>query len=182
MWTKPSAVNVAMRRWSGVGIATALSAGLMLTPARAEPKPADDVAAQVQRQLAFGEFGRAVDAAQGVADPKLRDQLLQKVANAQLQAGDHAGSLGTTRRMEGAELRSSSRTQQARQQQMFGGGAPAVIASIIIGAVAAAAVGAVLATFTERSKIRTALRQVLVAAIACAFTSFVGSLLGSNVA
>jgi VIT1/CCC1 family predicted Fe2+/Mn2+ transporter len=56
-----------------------------------------------------------------------------------------------------------------------------VIASIIIGAVAAAAVGAVLATFTERSKVRTALRQMLVAAIACAFTSFVGSLLGSNV-
>jgi vacuolar iron transporter family protein len=65
---------------------------------------------------------------------------------------------------------------------LFGGGAPAVIASIIIGAVAAAAVGAVLATFTERSKVRTALRQMLVAAVACGFTSFVGSLLGSNVA
>ena len=64
---------------------------------------------------------------------------------------------------------------------LFVGGAAAVIASIIIGAVAAAAVGAVLATFTERSKIRTALRQVLVAAVACAFTSAVGSALGANV-
>ena len=65
---------------------------------------------------------------------------------------------------------------------LFGGGAAAVIASIIIGTIAAAVVGAVLATFTERSKVRTALRQVLVAFVACAFTSVVGSLLGANVA
>ena len=56
-----------------------------------------------------------------------------------------------------------------------------MVASIIIGAVAAAAVGTVLATFTERSRVRTALRQMLVAAVACAFTSVVGSLLGANV-
>ncbi|HUP75932.1 MAG TPA: VIT1/CCC1 transporter family protein [Acidimicrobiales bacterium] len=64
---------------------------------------------------------------------------------------------------------------------LFGGGAAAVIASIIIGAVAAAVVGAVIAIFTERSRVRTALRQVLVAAVACAFTSVVGSLLGANI-
>ena len=65
---------------------------------------------------------------------------------------------------------------------LFVGGAAAVIASIIIGTVAAAVVGAVLAKFTERSKVHTALRQVLVAAVACAFTSAVGSLLGANIA
>lgn len=65
---------------------------------------------------------------------------------------------------------------------LFGGGAPAVIASIVIGTVAAAAVGAVLARFTERSVVFTSLRQVAVAAVACAFTAFVGSLLGANVA
>jgi VIT1/CCC1 family predicted Fe2+/Mn2+ transporter len=65
---------------------------------------------------------------------------------------------------------------------LFGGGAGAVIASIIIGTIAAAAVGWVLASFTERSKFRTALRQVAVAAVACTFTSVVGMLLGSNVA
>ena len=64
---------------------------------------------------------------------------------------------------------------------LFGGGTVAVIASIIIGALAAAVVGAVLAKFTERSKVRTAIRQVAVAAIACAFTSVVGMALGSNV-
>jgi vacuolar iron transporter family protein len=64
---------------------------------------------------------------------------------------------------------------------LFGGGAAAVVASIVIGAVAAALVGAVLATFTERSKVRTAARQVLVATVACVFTSVVGTLLGANV-
>jgi VIT1/CCC1 family predicted Fe2+/Mn2+ transporter len=64
---------------------------------------------------------------------------------------------------------------------LFGGGAAAVIASIVIGTIAAAVVGAVLAAFTERSKVRTAVRQVLVAAVACVFTSVVGMLLGANV-
>ena len=64
---------------------------------------------------------------------------------------------------------------------LFGGGAAAVIASIVIGTIAAAIVGAVLAAFTERSKVRTAVRQVLVAAVACVFTSIVGMLLGANV-
>jgi vacuolar iron transporter family protein len=65
---------------------------------------------------------------------------------------------------------------------LFGGGAAAVVASIIIGAVAAAVVGWVLASFTERSKVRTALRQVAFAAVACSLTSIIGTLLGSNVA
>lgn len=64
---------------------------------------------------------------------------------------------------------------------LFGGGTAAVVASIVIGAVAAAVVGAVLASFTERSKVRTAARQVVVAAVACVFTSAVGMLLGANV-
>ena len=64
---------------------------------------------------------------------------------------------------------------------LFGGGTAAVVASIVIGAIAAAIVGGVLATFTERSKVRTAARQVIVAAVACVFTSVVGTLLGANV-
>ncbi len=134
MWTKPSKWNVAarcaMRRWSGVGIATALSAGLILTPARADPKPVSDVKARIERHLAFGEFGRAVDTAQAVGDPQTRDQLFQMVAEAQMRAGDQSGSLGTTRRIDGTEQRSAAQSQRARQQQM-GGGAPADFQSLI---------------------------------------------------
>ena len=63
----------------------------------------------------------------------------------------------------------------------FGGGTAAVVASIIIGLVAAAAVGVLLARFTERSRFKTAFRQVLVAAFACSTTFAIGSAVGVSV-
>lgn len=63
----------------------------------------------------------------------------------------------------------------------FADGTGAVIGSVVLGAVAAAAVGVGIATFTERSKLRTAARQVLVAAGACSATYVIGSLLGVSV-
>jgi VIT1/CCC1 family predicted Fe2+/Mn2+ transporter len=60
-------------------------------------------------------------------------------------------------------------------------GAAAAVASVIIGLVAAATVGVVLATFTERSRFRTAARQVALAGGACALTWVIGSLLGATV-
>ncbi len=63
----------------------------------------------------------------------------------------------------------------------FGSGIGAIIASVVIGLVAAAAVGATLAHFTERSKVRTAFRQTLIAAGACVVTWLIGSLLGATV-
>ena len=57
-------------------------------------------------------------------------------------------------------------------------GNAAVIASVVIGLVAAAAVGWTLAWFTERSKWRTAGRQVLIAGIACVTTYLIGSAVG----
>jgi VIT1/CCC1 family predicted Fe2+/Mn2+ transporter len=63
----------------------------------------------------------------------------------------------------------------------FASGASAVIASVVIGFVAAVIVGVVLARFTERSVVRTATRQVLVAAGACLATFAIGSALGTSV-
>lgn len=63
----------------------------------------------------------------------------------------------------------------------FAAGDGATIATIVIGLVAAALVGAGLARFTERSPLRTAIRQMLVAAGACAATFIIGSLLGVTV-
>lgn len=57
----------------------------------------------------------------------------------------------------------------------------ASITSVVFGLIAAAIVGVVLATFTERSKFRTAARQVLLAAGACALTFAIGALLGATV-
>lgn len=60
-------------------------------------------------------------------------------------------------------------------------GATAIIISVVVGLIAAAAVGATLAHFTERSKLRTAGRQVLIAAVACIVTWLIGTLLGATV-
>jgi len=64
---------------------------------------------------------------------------------------------------------------------LIGGGTAATLASVVLGLAAAALVGAVLAVFTERSKLRTAARQVLLAAAACGLTYAIGSLLGATV-
>ena len=60
-------------------------------------------------------------------------------------------------------------------------GSGALIGSVAVGAVAAAIVGVALASFTERSMLRTAARQVLVATGACGATYVIGSLLGVSV-
>jgi vacuolar iron transporter family protein len=57
-------------------------------------------------------------------------------------------------------------------------GTTAVVASVVIGLVAAAAVGWTLAYFTERSKPKTALRQLLIAGVACITTYLIGSAVG----
>ena len=57
-------------------------------------------------------------------------------------------------------------------------GTAAVIASVMIGLVAAGAVGWGLAHFTERSKVKTATRQVVIAGLACAITYAIGSAVG----
>lgn len=63
----------------------------------------------------------------------------------------------------------------------FGEGDAAVAASAVLGFGAAAVVGIVLATFTERSKLRTAARQVGWAIAACTVTWLIGSWLGAVV-
>lgn len=63
----------------------------------------------------------------------------------------------------------------------FAEGNGAVIASALLGLAATASVGAVLAHYTERSMLRTALRQMGWAVAACAITWVIGSWLGTAV-
>lgn len=63
----------------------------------------------------------------------------------------------------------------------FGGGAAATWTSLIVGLVAAALVGFLLARFTERSRTRTIVRQVLVAACSCGVTYLLGSLFDTQI-
>jgi VIT1/CCC1 family predicted Fe2+/Mn2+ transporter len=60
----------------------------------------------------------------------------------------------------------------------FTQGTAAVVGSIVIGAVSALVLGGVIGSFTGRGVARTALRQLIAAAVAAGVTFSVGSLLG----
>lgn len=60
-------------------------------------------------------------------------------------------------------------------------GAAAVVASVVLGAVASIAVGAVLAAYTERSYIRSAMRQFAITVVAAGVTYGVGRAIGTGI-
>lgn len=63
----------------------------------------------------------------------------------------------------------------------FGEGDGAIVVSVAVGVVSAAIVGAMIGFFTERGKLRAAVRQVAVAGVACGATFLIGSALGVSV-
>jgi vacuolar iron transporter family protein len=64
---------------------------------------------------------------------------------------------------------------------LIGSGTAAIVASIVLSAVAAVVVGVVLARFTERPVVPSALRQLAVTTIAAAVTFGVGRAIGAGV-
>jgi vacuolar iron transporter family protein len=60
----------------------------------------------------------------------------------------------------------------------FASGWSAVVASIVLGALATLSVGAGVGHFSDRSVVRSALRQLLIAAVAAAITFAIGRLVG----
>ena len=63
---------------------------------------------------------------------------------------------------------------------LFGGGTAAIAWSIALSALAALAVGAVLGTLTGRGRVRSALRQLGIAAVAAGVTYAVGRAVGAG--
>jgi VIT1/CCC1 family predicted Fe2+/Mn2+ transporter len=59
-------------------------------------------------------------------------------------------------------------------------GTAAVVASVVLSAVAAIAIGVVLAAFTERPALRSALRQLVITAAAAAVTFGIGRAVGTG--
>lgn len=60
-------------------------------------------------------------------------------------------------------------------------GTKAVVASVVLGALASIAVGVVLAAYTERSYVRSALRQLTITVVAAGVTYGVGRAIGTGV-
>jgi VIT1/CCC1 family predicted Fe2+/Mn2+ transporter len=64
---------------------------------------------------------------------------------------------------------------------LFSQGQWAILASALLSAVAAVAVGVVLAVFTQRSVVRSALRQLIITAVAAAVTYGIGRAVGTGI-
>jgi VIT1/CCC1 family predicted Fe2+/Mn2+ transporter len=64
---------------------------------------------------------------------------------------------------------------------LVGSGTAAIVASVVLGAVASLVVGAVLARFTERPVVASALRQLAVTVVAAGVTYGVGKAIGTGV-
>jgi vacuolar iron transporter family protein len=64
---------------------------------------------------------------------------------------------------------------------LFTSGTAAIVASVVLGAVAAVATGVVLARYTERPVVASALRQLGVTAVAAAVTFGIGKAIGTGV-
>ena len=120
-----------MLRLAVAGTVSTMTAGWMMSPVTAGPQPEVEARDKVQKQLAFGEFAAAMDAAQGAANVRDRAVLFQMIADAQFKAGDVAASRGTTRLIDQTEERSQAQGQQSRQQSMHGGGVVADFQSLI---------------------------------------------------
>lgn len=89
------------------------------------PGNSSGLAAKVERQLATGEFGPALDAALATSDVGLRTQLLQRIAIAQSDAGDFTAASMTSRYLPAGSSRSATQSQVLREQSLAGGGVQA---------------------------------------------------------
>lgn len=107
------------KRLSVIALTAVASIGISLV-ATADVPRAGEARRKIEQQVAFGEFGAAVDAARAVADPQERANLLDMIAVAQLKAGDASAARGTTRQIDSSQ-RPQAAQHQARQQALSGG-------------------------------------------------------------
>ncbi|HUQ39791.1 MAG TPA: VIT1/CCC1 transporter family protein [Acidimicrobiales bacterium] len=138
-----------------------------------------------RRELAGIYEARGVDprVASELATEMMRDPDLALETHAREELGVSPDSLGSPVAAASSSFASFGLGALVPLAPWFvAGGTAAVVASIVLAAVAAVAVGAALAVFTKRPWLRSALRQLLVAAAAAAVTYAVGAVLGVGAA
>ena len=123
--------------------------------------------------------GVPTDAADQVATALGRNPELALEVHAREELGVNPGSIGSPPAAAASSFGSFAvGALLPLLPWFFGSGTVAVVTSIILGALAALAVGVALATFTGRSKVRTALRQLGIAAAVAAVTYGIGTAVG----
>lgn len=86
---------------------------------------------QVAEHLAAGEFGLAAQVANGAVDANEQAALLQQVATAQQQIGQHQGARGTLHQIATPNDRAQAQGAAAQQSALSGGGTFADFGSLI---------------------------------------------------
>jgi VIT1/CCC1 family predicted Fe2+/Mn2+ transporter len=134
-----------------------------------------------RRELVQIYRNRGIDAelAEDLATEMHRDPHLALQTHAREELGIDPESLGSPIGAAGSSfLAFAAGAVVPLVPWFFGRGNGAVVASIVLGVVAALAVGIALATFTGRSAVRSALRQLGIAAAAATVTYGVGNAVG----
>jgi VIT1/CCC1 family predicted Fe2+/Mn2+ transporter len=126
--------------------------------------------------------GVPADAAEQVATALSKDPELALEVHSREELGVNPGSIGSPPAAAASSFGAFAvGAVVPLLPWFFGGGDSAVLASIILGAVAALAVGVGVAYFTGRSRVRTALRQLGIAAVVAAVTYGIGTLVGTHI-
>jgi hypothetical protein len=93
-------------------------------PPTAAGSPGESLA-KVERQLAAGEFGPALDTALTTRDAGQRAMLLERIVDAQVESGDYLSASATARNLPAGPSRSTAQGQVLRERSLAGGGVQA---------------------------------------------------------
>jgi VIT1/CCC1 family predicted Fe2+/Mn2+ transporter len=136
-----------------------------------------------RRELVALYVSRGVPAAaaESVAEALSNDPELALEVHSREELGINPASLGSPRTAAASSLISFALGALVPLLPWFlSSGAVAVVSSICLSALVAIAIGIAVATFTGRSRLVTALRQLAIAAVAAAVTYIAGSALGGH--
>ncbi len=133
----------------------------------------------VELALIYQSRGVDPDVAQAMVDNVMGDLERALETHAREELGIAPGSLGSpVGAAVGSFLAFAVGALLPLVPWFFTGGKGAVMASVVLAVLAASGIGIALATFTGRSKLYSAVRQVLIAVLAAGVTYAVGSWLG----
>lgn len=123
--------------------------------------------------------GVPAEAAEQVATALGKNPELALEVHSREELGVNPGSTGSPRAAAGSSFVSFAvGALVPLLPWFFGSGTTAVVISIVLGAVASLAVGYMVALFTGRSRVRTALRQLGITIVVAAVTYGIGSAVG----
>lgn len=136
----------------------------------------------VELTLIYQSKGMSPDQARDLAETMMSDPERALEAHAREELGIDPESLGSPLHAAGSSMLAFAvGALVPLLPWLFGGGTTAILVSLALAVTAAIVVGAVVASFTERHRLATVVRQVAFTVIPAAITYGIGSLVGVGV-